>query len=61
MDIGNQINEQEEEEEEVADFDENENEEDNGETPAALLNNQSKYVMSVNSSKLARKPYYKLL
>jgi hypothetical protein len=46
----------------VADFDENENDEDDGGlNPAALLNNQSKYVMSVNSSKLARKPYYKLL
>jgi hypothetical protein len=40
----------------------NDAEEDNEtENPAALLHKQQQYVMVANSSKLARKPYYKLL
>jgi hypothetical protein len=41
--------------------DEEHDQEDNGndESPSTLPSNKNKYVMAVNNSKLARKPYYK--
>lgn len=38
---------------------ENEEVEENEESPATLPSNKHKYVMAVNNSKIARKPYYK--
>jgi len=47
-------------EEEDYNFEENEESvEANEESPSTLPSNKHKYVMAVNNSKLARRPYYK--